>query len=215
MDLDSGNEGPPHKLGNGPVGKGPPLRVRRKGEWRDIVDGGGLCSPEKWPISQRRFPDSEAVRSLQSALVDSVERFEQDVATRGVVYALALGKFWSSPFSSEQVVACRSSLESALKAGGIDIIQNETDAPQTIRVRWVQAVALAVGDPDAHFASMVAGGVRAGALSSLPRTPAISEKKTKWVLPEECIDSWDMERWRGNSSQLSARASSASSSRKR
>ena len=47
-------------------------------------------------MSQRRFPDSEAVRSLRRALVDSVEKFEQDIATRGldgrkVVYALALG----------------------------------------------------------------------------------------------------------------------------
>ena len=49
-DLDSGNEGPPHKLGDGPVGKGPPVIVRREGEWRDIVDGGGLYSPGKWPI---------------------------------------------------------------------------------------------------------------------------------------------------------------------
>ena len=44
-DLDLGNEGPPHKLGDGPVGKGPPLRVCREGERRDIVDGGGPCSP--------------------------------------------------------------------------------------------------------------------------------------------------------------------------
>ena len=102
---------------------------------------------------------------------------------RKAVYALALGKFSSSPFSSELVVACRSSLESALKAGGIDIVQN--DAPQAVRARWLQAVALGVGDHDAHFASMVAGGVRTGALSSLPRTPAIFEKKSKWALHEE------------------------------
>ena len=115
-----------------------------------------------------------------------------------VVYALALGKVSSSPFSRNLVVACRSSLESALKAGGIDVVQNETDAPEAIRVRWLQAVALGVDDPDAHFASMVAGGVRTGALSSLPRTLPIFEKKSKWALPEECIDSWDRERWRDN-----------------
>ena len=45
---------------------------------------------------------------------------------------------------------------------------------------------------------MVAGGVRTGALSSLPGTPAIFEKKSKWALPEESIDSWDGERWRDN-----------------
>ena len=89
-------------------------------------------------------------------------------------------------------------MESALKASGIDIIQNETDAPHAIRVRWLQAVALALGDPDAHFASMIAGGVRTGAPSSLPRTPSILQKKTKWDLPEEGIDSWDGERWRDN-----------------
>ena len=109
--------------------------------------------------------------------MDSVEKSEQDVATRGldgrkVVYALALGKFSSSPFSSELVVSCRSSLESALMANGIDIVQNETDAPQAIRVRWLQAVSLGVADLDAHFASMVAGGVRTGALSSFSRTLA-------------------------------------------
>ena len=60
----------------------PPLRVHREGEWRDIVDGCGLCSPGKGQISHRRFPDSEAVRSPRRALVDSVEKFEQDIATR-------------------------------------------------------------------------------------------------------------------------------------
>ena len=156
----------------------------------------GLCSPGKWPISQRRFPDSEAVRSPRKALVDSVEKFEQDVATRGldgskVVTALALRKFSSSPFSSELVVACRSSLGSALGAGGLTSSRTKRTRPQAIRVRWLQAVALGVGDPGAHFASLVAGGVRTVALSSLPRTPAISTP------------------------QLSARMSSASSSRRR
>ena len=105
------------QLGNGP---GPPLSFRREGEWRDIVDGGGLCFFWKVADQPKEVPQLEAVRSLRSALVDSVEKFEQDVATRGldgcnVVHALALGKFSSSPFSSELVVACRSSLESALK----------------------------------------------------------------------------------------------------
>ena len=111
--LDSGNEGPPHKLGAAPVGKEPLVRVHRRGEWRDIVDGGGMRSLGKWPISQRRFFDSEAVRSLRRARVDSVEKLERDIAARGVdgrktVYALALGKFSSSPFSRCLVVECRS-----------------------------------------------------------------------------------------------------------
>ena len=93
--------------------------------------------------------------------MDSVEKLEQDIAARGldrrkIVYAPALGKFSSSPFSRGLVVDCRSNLESALKTSGIDIVQNETDAPQAFRV---QAVALGVGDPDAHFASMVKVGV--------------------------------------------------------
>ena len=95
VDLSPGNEGEPHKLGDGPVGKEPllpPFRVRRKGEWSDIVDGGGLCSLGKWPIRQRRFPDSEAVRSLRSALVDSVEKFEQDVARLGKVFVISIFK---------------------------------------------------------------------------------------------------------------------------
>ena len=98
-------------------------------------------------------------------------------------------------FLSELVVACRSSLDSALKARGLTSSttkrtrhwQSEYDGYKT----WV-------GDPDAHFASMVAGGLRTGALSSLPRTPADFEKKSKWVLPEESFDRWDGERWRDN-----------------
>ena len=57
---------------------------------------------------------------------------------------------------------------------------------------------LGVGDPDAHFASMVPGGVRTGALSSLPRVPAIFEKKSTWALPGESEDGRDGERWRDN-----------------
>ena len=64
-DVDEGNEGPPGKRGDGPVGRGPPLSVVRKGSAKEVVDGGGLCSPGKWPLARRLIDRGPAVEELR------------------------------------------------------------------------------------------------------------------------------------------------------
>ena len=42
--------------GSGCWGIGRTLETRRKGLARPVVDGGGLCSPGRWPLARRRLP---------------------------------------------------------------------------------------------------------------------------------------------------------------
>eukprot|EP00974_Lingulodinium_polyedra_P110856 10722329-Lingulodinium_polyedra.AAC.1 len=82
-DRDDGNLGPAGKAGDGPVGRGPPMQVLRKGVPRDVVDGGGLCSPGKWPLRDRRYPQGAAVELVREALAAEIREFERDLAKEG------------------------------------------------------------------------------------------------------------------------------------
>ena len=97
-DEDDGNLGKKHKAGDGPRGRGPPMMVLRKGEARELVDGGGLCSPGKWQLDKRVYEDNQAVRDLRSALEaaeeKAVRRLEEGGGSdRKLVYTLAAGAF--------------------------------------------------------------------------------------------------------------------------
>ena len=152
-DLDSGNEGPQHKLG-------------RKGHLSEfVVKASGVSSSMAAVfcalLESGRLAKGGSLTRRQCGACGGHWWILSRSSSKTWRLAAWMEKFSSSAFSSGMVVDCRSSLESALKVSGIDVVQNETEAPQAIRVRWLQAVALGVADPDAHFASMVAGGVNA------------------------------------------------------
>ena len=67
--------------GSGWWGRGPPLRPNRKGVPREFVEGGGLCSPGRWPVSQRALPDESVARELrriiEHGLREALSRIEQ------------------------------------------------------------------------------------------------------------------------------------------
>ena len=56
------------KRGDGWWGRGQPLGTLRKGVHGPVVDGGGLCSPGRWPIRRRVLPDTPIVRDLREVL---------------------------------------------------------------------------------------------------------------------------------------------------
>ena len=203
-DEDSGNPTPSF-LGAGPVGRGPPLRVLRRGVPRDVVDGGGLCSPGKWPLSRRCFPQGPVISTLRSALIHGVAEFEQHLKTsdgsgslRDFVFRAALGRYSASPFPEKLVGTIRDRVGEILRGAGRNPAPRAGDVEQAIDVRLLEALALELRDPDAQIGGMAAVGVRTGALTALPRTPAIFERKVSWPLESEAGQPWSGERLRRN-----------------
>ena len=198
LDIDEGNEGPPHRGGEGPRGIGPPLMTWKKGQPRELADGGGLCSPGKWPLNRRRYENGEASSELRAVILKALDSLGDVSAQRRLVFELAAGRFGVSPFPEEMVSGVRRDWAAMLAARGHPRSPSPVDMPQSIDMRLLEALAAAAGDPDAGVASQAAKGVRTGILSTLPRTPAIFEAKSKWPLPDESDRSWSGERSRDN-----------------
>ena len=97
---------------------------------------------------------------------------------------VACGHRSVSPFAQSVVESTREALRKILKAGGFDEgMPRESDRPQKFEVRLIGELAKACEDPDADFTELWARGVYLGSKTrSLPRTPAVFERKIKWRL---------------------------------
>ena len=191
-------------------GMGPPMRTTRRGVDQEIVDGGGLCSPGKWPVGRRWFsPSLPAVAArtvLRQALLDWSGRLRaKGGSIEDFVFRLALGRFADVPFEKEFLDEHRGRLKATLAQHGLDGETRAGDRPQAILVRLLAALARAVEDPDPHIAESVAVGVRTGILTDLPRTPAVFHEKTRWSLPDGSADAWAGERAMSNHSSAAER----------
>ena len=72
------------------------------GKDRSYKDGGGLCSPGRWPRSQRNLPDGankELLIQARAGLVKSVARTSAGAGSPlTLMLKLAAGKFAATPF---------------------------------------------------------------------------------------------------------------------
>ena len=187
--------------GSGWWGAGPPISTMRKGLARSLVDGGGLCSPGRWPPGRRRYPSGPTVSELRTALWNGymvcVAKFEKGCAKR-VFLRVACAQLDSSPFHDSDLAATREALRSILMRRGFDEGRpRRDDRPQKFEVRLIGELAKACADPDAMFSEFWARGVYIGSKGRrLPRTPAVFERKTKWKLAD--LDPLAQPEWRGN-----------------
>ena len=177
------------KKGAGWWGFGPPIRPLKKGVPRDFVDGAGLCSPGRWPISQRRIPDDYTSKRLQKVVRDGLLKSEKvwkskkpEMDLKRMLMNLALGKLDKSPFDDEILREVRTELRIICKqAGHGDGLPREGDVVQHFEIRLIQALLSAFQDPDWYFCDWWAVGVWLGSPSrKLPRAPAIFDRKTRW-----------------------------------
>ncbi len=103
-------------------GHGKPMQCFYKGKHRTIHDGGGLCSPGRWPVNQRRPLSSREGKEL-SAVVKSqflkwlLKKGEGEV--KDAFWKLVSGKHPSSPFE-EIMEESRSKVDECLRAMGKD-----------------------------------------------------------------------------------------------
>ena len=171
--------------GAGWWGFGPPMQIGAADKVRDYVDGGGLCSPGRWPPHQRRLPTNSILARLGEKMAKTFAEEEaagHDSAAL-ILSKLACGKAKECPFRPEATSALRGWAEAELTKAGIAWEDREGDREQPIRMRLFGALLQEAGDPDwAVFGDTFASGVPVGWGRKLPRTPAVFDRKVKWAL---------------------------------
>jgi hypothetical protein len=191
--------------GSGWWGRGSPLMANKKGGKVPIVDGGGLCSPGRWPIKQRVLPDGKAVAMVREIIWEGFLRctpkFDRGCPKRELM-RIACGHRESSPFPAKEVERIRKEVRAALKACGFGGGEpRHGDREQAFHVRLMGELASAAQDPDAYYTDFWARGVWVGSKDRpLPRTPAVFSRKVKWRLGE--LDPLAQPEWRPNYSSL-------------
>ena len=169
-------------------GVGASIKCVYKGRKRTIHDGGGLCSPGRWPVESRvKVTKKEGVqvgaicKSLFLRWILEQGKKKGD-AVKDVFWALAGGKTKGSPFDGFMDRA-RKELDSKLEKLGFLPGRREDDRKSEVNFRRLKAMLEAVGDEDRDWLEEVAGrGVRLGVDMAMPRVPLVFEEKVKWNL---------------------------------
>ena len=95
---------PRQPRGAGDWGRGSPLRIARKGIFRDLVDGGGLCSPGRWPKQRRTSRGTTLQRCCNpssSKRFWTQRRASQAAASRRFCIRSSPATSSAAPFSNE------------------------------------------------------------------------------------------------------------------
>ena len=167
-------------------GYGGPIRCYYKGKFRTIHDGGGLCSPGRWPVSKRKLVAHEEGKRLASTckrlFLDWLLSLEGEDAVRKKFWALAGGKQRTSPFE-DKIGGYRKRLDEELLAMGFDPCRRNGDRETEVNFRRLKAMLEAMKDVDSEWLEEVAKeGVVLGVDEELPRVPEVFEAKERWNL---------------------------------
>ena len=168
----------------GNSGLGPPMEVYYKGIKRPVHDGGGLCSPGRWPVSRRKELNTEASKALQAKVQelfrDWMRRIGMDKAKERF-WKLAAGKLKGEVFFD--IENLRADLDRWLSSKGGRPERRETDIPTEINFRRLSTMLEMVEDEDWKFLTgVVETGVELGVDQVMPRVPEVYEEKTKWTV---------------------------------
>ena len=151
----------PEGTWKGWLGEGPPREAPFMGKRRPFADGGGLCSPGRWPPNKRLLP-----KVGQGALLDKVAGlFRQDLKNKttgggdifGFMLRLAAGRFDACPFGARLLDEVR-----AATCGAFGVPDGEKGIAegQAMHLGILSHVLRVMGDPDADFVKSLEGGYR-------------------------------------------------------
>jgi hypothetical protein len=169
------------KWGEGWHGVGPPLSAGRGSRRRGLRDGGGRCSPGRWPPWRRRLPAAgeDLAKILDSVLDEALDKYGKDFETT-LVSTLACARATEDPLRGMEIKA-RQAIEVYLEKEGYSRSGRLQHPGAAIDFELVAALAEHLGDPDAALAWSYGLGTRLGYRRRMPRTPAVFEKKSHWA----------------------------------
>ena len=166
-------------------GYGRPTQCFYKGKHRTVHDGGGLCSPGRWPVGQRKQLKSGSGISLAAEIKAQFLKWvlgKGEEQVKKVFWQLAGGKHPSSPFE-EVMGEVRDKVDECLVRCGRDPYRRTGDRDSEVAFRRVEAMADLCGDEDHKWlVDMAKSGVPLGVDEELPRVEKVFEVKEKWNL---------------------------------
>ena len=178
-------------------GTGPPRFCRQLGGRKPFHDGGGLCSPGRWPHHARSYADGPQWEWLRKrtlelilAKVGSLQQLEKEA------FRMAADgeKGCSLASDSELHRQLRELWKDWLEAQDLGEPGLLDVAPgQPLHLKLLRAMLEAAGDPDRDFLRQAEEGLPVGILDPLPRTPHVFEEQLKWPLensPWEASLAW-------------------------
>ena len=176
-------------------GTGPPRFCRQLGGGKPYHDGGGLCSPGRWPHRARSYADGSSwdwlrdrMLKLVIAKVGSEERLEKEAFRMAAGGSRALA---SDPELQSQLRQLWKEWLEAQDLSEPGLL--EVPPGQPLHLRLLRAMLEAAGDPDREFLRQAEDGLPVGILDPLPRTPHVFEEQLKWPLenaPWEASLAW-------------------------
>ena len=163
-----------------------PIKCYYKGHHRTIHDGGGLNSPGRWPVKERKEVASEEGKSISSEckrlFLEWIRGNDGEEGVKGCFWKMAAGKAQESPFA-EVIEGFRERLDLALERMGFNPRRRPNDRESEVNFRRLKCMLEAVGDVDHSWLEEVAEeGVCLGVDEELPRVPEVFEEKEKWNL---------------------------------
>eukprot|EP00438_Fugacium_kawagutii_P021415 Skav230573 [mRNA] locus=scaffold971:152920:156087:- [translate_table: standard] len=170
------------------AGWGRPIRCYYKGRFRTIHDGGGLCSPGRWPVEQRKPLVKEGAIMIASCCKQEFLKWikdqeqKEDKGVKEIFWSLATGKLQESPFD-RCIEESRRKVDEALKSLGKYPDRREGDRVSEVNFRRLAAMLDVVEDEDWEWLQeAVSEGVSLGVDETMPRVPQVFEEKVKWSL---------------------------------
>ena len=167
--------------------KGQPRKAWCFGKLRPFADGGGLCSPWRWPKDARAYLKGRwhgISDRLWQVFGSEVARLAFHDATDFAVRVAAC-RFGDCPFSESALAKARSVVSDAL---AVPKEEQEVASGQVVHLGLVKALLHEAGDPDSQLMDVLAAGVPIGVDGDMPRTPEVFEEKTNWSLnPDDAV----------------------------
>ena len=162
-------------------GQGQPRGASCMGHDKPFADGGGLCSPGRWPLGKRVFPSQGKVlrEELLGVFKDFLGRKKNVCDCELWTLHLAAGRFKECPFDEAAVEGARAVFTARLGA-------HVRPPPHKIDFPLIRSLLELFGDPDTEVFKDFEEGVNLGVTEPLPRTPLVFEQKTRWNLEEPC-----------------------------
>ena len=149
------------------------------------ADGGGLCSPGRWPRASRRLPGGVSRELLDQARKGCQAAVKEAMAgadgVLDLMVKLSLGRVSGPPFPEHCLTETREWIANRLR---LKPDQCGVDEGQLMHLGMLSAILKELQDHDWRFVEEIGSRVKLGVDVELPGTPAVFEEKVRWNLDD-------------------------------